>query len=206
MGKVVHPKYFPFCPEEIEEPTGDGTYYPIGLTLAQAMKLYWVLRKITASSDLIGTTEPGEMTFAKTFIGPYEAISNEEEIVCQTYTSIQVELNELTPPISKFLSFAMQFLPKMYKEEENKFYPYIDGTADYSTGSSQFTSTTTNLTSPTGIQQGTLDFFGFGQIKLYTPPDDLIPGRQACPFSITATEWRSYGGTWDTSTGARLAD
>ena len=37
----LFPKYFPFCVEETDGATGDGTEYPFAMTLEDAMALYW---------------------------------------------------------------------------------------------------------------------------------------------------------------------
>ena len=37
----LFPKYFPFCVEETDEATGDGTEYPFAMSLEDAMALYW---------------------------------------------------------------------------------------------------------------------------------------------------------------------
>jgi hypothetical protein len=37
----LFPKYFPFCVEETDGATGDGTEYPFAMSLEDAMALYW---------------------------------------------------------------------------------------------------------------------------------------------------------------------
>jgi len=63
MGtRIVYPKYFPFCVEEITDSTlvGDGTNRPLSFSLGEMLYLYWVTKfnKVNVSTEFStsGTT------------------------------------------------------------------------------------------------------------------------------------------------------
>jgi len=62
MGKVLHASksgYFPFCiKERTTENVGPGTRYPIGLSLEDAMRAYWLIDALTIESSTFSYVTP----------------------------------------------------------------------------------------------------------------------------------------------------
>jgi len=58
----LFPKYFPFCIYEGEGDIGDGTGYPVGMTLEDAMTLYWKAKSFRIV-ETWNTTQPDTGTY-----------------------------------------------------------------------------------------------------------------------------------------------
>ena len=70
----LFPKSFPFCiaPEEETKdiPVGIGTYYPIGMSLADAMFLFWKSKTFSSTVNFTGTAVVGSPT-SQSFTSTY---------------------------------------------------------------------------------------------------------------------------------------
>jgi hypothetical protein len=49
----LFPKSFPFCVEETDEATGDGTEYPFAMSLEDAMALYWINKTLIVEDSTV---------------------------------------------------------------------------------------------------------------------------------------------------------
>lgn len=49
----LFPKSFPFCVEETDEATGDGTRYPFAMSLEDAMALYWKNKTLIVADSTV---------------------------------------------------------------------------------------------------------------------------------------------------------
>lgn len=62
MGRVLHASksgYFPFCiKERTTENIGPGTRYPIGLSLEDAMRAYWIINALTIEIPTVSYATP----------------------------------------------------------------------------------------------------------------------------------------------------
>lgn len=200
MGKVLHASksgYFPFCILNAEDDPsfggiGPGTTRPLGFELEGIMKLFWVLR--TASITSPQGTASGAMIYAKTITGPEFTPTEESEIVCAGFGG-GVEIVESFSSASITLRFNIY----PYLLYNTLYYPFFVAGAAYDPPGPSPEIESTTSQGGTLVETGTLDVFGYGTIPLYSPSS-----VRANPFTIAATSWWGYDGTWDTTTGLPL--
>jgi len=203
MGKVYHASYsgyFPFCIQDALSAgisTGDGTARPLGMSLENAMKLYWRIKKIKLETPRSGVVGYAESTKAE-----------EEELVCEPnpisgfaedssdnvggpnthLRSAAISVNG-SGPIYKtddlyFPEFSIEFIDDAYDSEGNISISGVFSTIDPGTYNS------------TSI----FNFLGLGNVTLYLR--DSVGSPQIGNISIE--EYWSYGGTYNTTTGLPL--
>jgi len=199
MGKVLHASYsgyFPFCIEEAPEPTeegsvvGSGTIYPLGMSLENAMKLYWRMKKIKLTTPRASATAFAESTK-----------QSEEFLVC-TPNPIAGTASYFTTEILRYTDLSMFFQSPFIYKYNDLYYPniqlsFID--QDFDPGGStiivgQFFSLQIDIDY---YVYSTYNFLGLGEIELYAFDVRGSPELG----SIEVNEYWSYGGTWNTSTG-----
>lgn len=217
MGKVLHASYsghFPFCVKQLEDdpaynsyiqsgfpPAGSpGSYYPIGLSIYQAMRLFWIIRKMRLKTLFNGDTGENFTYFESQESTTPVSINEEQEIICMhggLYTayikniSISESATEVVNPVISIGSFL---------KLDDLYYPLIAAGSSAFTPSNAYFSATFNDPGYSLYESGVCNFFGFGEIALYTYTDGTLP----YPFDFVATEYWSYDNTYDTATGASL--
>jgi hypothetical protein len=95
MGKVLHASrsgYFPFCiKERTTENVGAGTRYPIGLSLEDAMRAYWIINALAIEIPTVSYATPINFHIGEASIFDFDAaqqvylrekFSVEEDHVC----------------------------------------------------------------------------------------------------------------------------
>jgi hypothetical protein len=82
----LFPSYFPFCIYEGEGGVGDGTYYPVGMTLEDAMTLYWKAKSFRIV-ETWNTTQPDTGTFVTgstdTILTPSGNLNTMTDVSCR---------------------------------------------------------------------------------------------------------------------------
>lgn len=211
MGKVLHASYsgyfpFPFCLSENNTfPTGRETFYPIGLSFEQAVSLYWRVSKWQFSDNF--TPSSNETIFEFTYYPALINIPEEKYLVCSSGFVFDRVFNEQVPgfvfsQISEgYLFQSPQLLPENIVKKDNLYYPqlFFSGQwlnfGDFGTGVTLFNPITdSNLVGSLRIEwlQYIVDIPLY---SFYTNSYSVV---------LKAVEYWSYGGTWDTGTGARL--
>jgi hypothetical protein len=209
MPKVLHASYsgyFPFCITKRDSvPTDDqgGTYYPIALTLEQAISLFWRVKKWTFQDTLTPTSQPFSLNRGNSSPLP----ESEDGLVCvDGYRYENVFYNDdgfdSFSQIIDFDLFSGQFISTSLRllQIGSLYYPvlFFNGQfSDYSTG--EFGAGVTLYSSSTPYEAGNfvINFLGYSiSMKLYS-------GFDGIPYSasLNANEYWSYGGTYNTSTG-----
>ena len=211
MGKVLHASgsgYFPFCiTERGSVPTEDqgGTYYPIGLTLEQAISLFWRVKNWTFQDPFT----PVSPIFSLNTTRPnFPPAANEEDIVCVNgyrYDNVFGEPDAFSQIID-FELFSGQQIPAslILLKIGNLYYPRLFFSGQFfvvSTGEGAGASTLYGSSfAPYEVGSFVINFWGYSiSIKLYSSFSYL-------PYSasLNANEYWSYGGTYNTSTGFSL--
>ena len=186
MGKVLHASesgYFPFCVYDLPgQSVGQGTDWPLGLTLTKAMELYWRIKKWNAIITQDGTTANFffERDGEPNPINP----TSEEELVC--FRPIG---GDFFP--SGFDQISISFGFVIMLPRNSLYHPAISLSGNIISnfwGSLQVY----------GQQVGSIDVVGFGSINCYGFGNFSVTG------TITPVEYWSYGGTYNTSTGLPL--
>jgi hypothetical protein len=197
MGKILFPKYFPFCPSE-----GLPAYLcnTSPRTLSQLMYEYWVAKtwrvKVFMSDQ--GAVNPPQPEY--NFYFGINA-GSEEIIPCTDVTSYIYKYGDITE-----LEFNSSFIVN-YTSESGLCSSFVGYFSRFSEGNDD----SVNIGVDPSIQTGSVDVsFGDGHtlslpIRIASQQDDpasyyeLITGVE-----ITIDEYWSYGGTYDTTTGALL--
>lgn len=210
MGKVLHASYsgyfpFPFCLSENNSfPTGRETFYPVGLSLEQAVSLYWRVSKWQFSDNF--TPASYETIFQFTYYPTFQNIPEEKALLCSSGFVFSEIFNQqsgfiFSQIIEGYLFQSPQLLPQNIVKKGNLYYPqlffngYWVNYAEFGTGVTLF--------NPMGDSNvvGSLRIEWLQYIvniplySFYTNPYSVV---------LKAIEYWSYGGTWDTATGARL--
>jgi hypothetical protein len=198
MGKVLSAQgsgYLPFCitpastvPQEIT-----GTYYPFALTLDQIVSLFWRVKKWTYEDNLGPVGENFQFSTEP---------ENEETIVCNSalysYTRTFPSGNSI---INLFELFGTTESRDAVLKVGSLYYPYVFFDGFVNTGEGFRDYFTANDNTPyldNGFFQ--MSWLGYNASTLLYGP--LFEGPFIAKF--TATEYWSYGGTYDTTTGLPL--
>jgi len=194
MGKVLHASasgYLPFCitpastiPQEVR-----GTYYPFALSLDQTVSLFWRVKKWTYEDNLGPVGENFQF---------FTPIENEENIVCNPalYSYFKTfDRGSAIDPLEIFSGTTRDYKPVL--KVGDLYYPFI-----YFFGILQGSDFLTSIDQEYP-ENGTFTMSWLGHnisAPLYgsTQPDPPFIAK------FTAQEYWSYGGTYDTSTGAPL--
>jgi hypothetical protein len=202
MGKVLHASasgYFPFCIEEAPEPTeegsvvGSGTTHPLGMSLENAMKLYWRIKKIKLTTPRASATALAESTK-----------QSEKFLVC-TPNPIAGTASYFTTEIFRFTDISVFFQTPFIYKYNDLYYPnfslsFIDQEIDPvgpTITNGQFF---TNKIEIDYSVYSTYNFLGLGEVDLYA--FNIIGSPEL--GSVEVDEYWSYGGTYNTSTGLPL--
>ena len=191
MGKVLHASgsgYFTGC---IEEST-DSVYavWP----LEQAMQTYWRVRAWDFNANIVvrifDYPDEGENTDVPYTTSVTDIRSNaeeEEELVC----------------FNEFFKAGVDLFFFPAKKVGDLYYSGLGGFIDDGASGTEFSFWVDNQTYPSpqfpiSILGSTLDLtaFNYGEEQ----ETEVI----SCTASLTPSEWWSYGGTYDTSTGEPL--
>jgi hypothetical protein len=73
MAKVSYPGLFPFCVQPTEDSTliGANTWYPVGMSVKDAVHLYWKSKNFQPSGSVSGNIGGADVTF-----GPFDFVYN----------------------------------------------------------------------------------------------------------------------------------
>ena len=201
MGKVLHGAgsgYFPFCIQKADSvPTNasGGTYYPVALSLNLVTALFWRVKKWTFADAFLGETSP-----PCSMVG---APLSEEGLVCASAFSYADIFYGAAPGAESQMDFRMFTSSPRVLLVGNEYYPrlffsgqYEDDTGFFANGLSLRDTGQPNLS-------------GIFRINLIDTviSMDLYSELSEINFYIadlTANEYWSYGGTYNTQTGAPL--
>jgi hypothetical protein len=208
MGKVLHASgsgYFPSCIQE-----GVGFW-----SLEKAMEVFWRIRSWELNTSItysilidgvpteftVGPSSPYQFTWRYDNGGDFSPpITSEEELVCSSEVSLIVGMEQyiINEPYG-FLQFTSpQKNGSLYSPGFSLYFEFeadVLGTGEYlfSNGAN-------------GQPGGQKSFSIYGSepisIGFQTFQEDFT--FVDATFSLEPTEWWSYGGTYNTSTGARL--
>ena len=202
MGKVLHASgsgYFPFCIQETDSIT-EGF---IG-TLEQMMTIYWRVKKWKIAMSGVGLLNEffssreipfNGIAYEMTRITPQQT---EESIVC----SSGFFFNTASVRISSVLATGEFELEFAGIKKNGDIYALggravVDGVG--------FDGIRTNSSAASEVGAWSMEFFG-GPITgdLYAFQGGTWEGSSGIIMTISASEYWSYGGTYDTATGAPL--
>lgn len=221
MGKVLHPKLFPFC-----VPKGtitSGSF--IAVSLEEAMNIYWKVRRMSYVFEYIASSPPiyteivqGKIQRSKIYNGDYDPLTSEEYLVCTdstpaywSYDATQTlilsgETSVYPIPNYPFLlrsDSGVIFLWSEMVQSDGIFYIPID--LYVSLGDNQPATYTLNYAGGNPPEEEfptTINIFGYSIQALYWKFFD--PGFAPIQITINPLEYWSYDGAWDTSTGEPL--
>ena len=178
-------------------PTGAGTARPLGMSLENAMKLYWLIKKIRLETPRSGVSGYAESTKA-----------SEEGLVCEPNPIIGFA-EDRSPNVGdpdthlRFASVAINGSGPMYKTGDLYFpafsLEFIDD-AYNSEGNISIAGVFSTIELGAYDSITTFNFLGLGNVTLYLR--DSFGSPQIGNISIQ--EYWSYNGTYDTTTGQRL--
>jgi len=192
MGKVLSAQgsgYLPFCitPASTIPQQTTGTYYPFALTLDQLVSLFWRVKKWTYEDNL------GPVGVSVQFDTEPE---NEETIVCNDnlyfyFRDFAREIGISRADIELFRNTTLKV--------GDLYYPYVSFYGTYLGGGDYATAWGDQEYSATGTF--TISWLGY---NISTPLYGELYETRPFIAKYTATEYWSYGGTYDTTTGAPL--
>jgi hypothetical protein len=201
MGKVLHASksgYFPYCIQE----SADSRYAIF--SLQDLMKIYWRVRTWTFSASGMRNNANDDVVPFSTSLGNIRsgfegdegpvANTTEEQLVCENgfflndgeFDSTFAAM-EITNPVKKVGDLYGGVDGRVLDGDENVEYVFRPIPA------------TGQASSTISIFGGTF-FIGASDTNEEVPE----PVLSLNPATLTPTLWWSYGGTYDTATGARL--
>jgi hypothetical protein len=204
MGKVLSAQgsgYFPTCILQ-DDPPAD---FPSG-SIKDFMTFYWRVKKFKVTISGSGTAKANgqSVQMSGTFdLIPRDEIKSESQLVCNLPSIYQGNGGEFVfDGIAKGALFASLFhFPEYYQKS---------GSSNIQTNISLGAGVSVNYfffdRGPIGYMKmgsWSINFYG-GSLsgELYSPPSSFSSGSFNTKFE--ATEYWSYGGTWNTSTGEPL--
>ena len=216
MGKILFPKYFPSCPTDGSEYIVSGQTNALMSGIAETMKLFWRPKKIKLSGSYFGFVDTvgggciTPLTFEFIIQSPY---GSEEEMICEPHRrwTIASSVNTYLP----FGEFVWDSKPYTYGSQESLFTlnEIVLGLSDPNNPENTCACRcTVYLTQrypeevyPEGARYDwqPVDICGV----LFNVATYVAPARDDVGFvvpTVEVTEWWSYGGTYDTTTGEPL--
>ena len=207
MGKVLHASgsgYFPKC---IQEST-DNNYaiWP----LEKAMQTYWRVRAWDFSAEVtVKPFEDAEFSVTTSIENIRSAANEESDLVC--FNSFE-DTDEDPDQDADIFFLPLAFGDQFFKKVGNLYYSGLDGS--FFDGSFNFPlpflELEFNFGAEAGIYGNEFPFSVLGSnlkisvnANMEDQPDFYNPAV-GCTASLTPSEWWSYGGMYNTSTGARL--
>jgi hypothetical protein len=211
MGKILFPKYFPSCTTDGSDYVVPGYTAVITATLAETMKMFWRPRKIKISGlynqfndDRRACDVPAN--FELIIKSPY---GSEEEMICDPVKDWELESS--TNVVDPEIGFRWGNIPYYYGEQDSLF---------------TFNGFEFGLDA-VGFPGGGGCNYGINIKQLYTVEENGGPYNwniiniagvdfnMATYFndysqvgyvgaSVEVLQWWSFGGTYDTTTGAQL--
>ena len=120
MGRVLHASYsgyFPFCLSEGDPSSvGTGTAFPLGMSLQNAMLLYWRIKSLNLTNPA-GASK--NVPLRKGF--PQQNVASEEQIVCGG-TSFNSFVDD---PLNLFGASIILFQSNVIIKIGNIYYPNL---------------------------------------------------------------------------------
>ena len=182
MGKILHPRNFPFCPSTDQSaiwPNDPLSVIQLGpLDLTTAMAVFWRVRRWNIFSQQT-LTILGEEGFRDT----------EEQIMCNSADGFNYNIS--LEPYDPIGEEAVQF----------NFYIFFNISFVVRIGSQYWLNV--GAVFPSTGELTDVGVVNLSQLHFYY--EFFYPGpNSSYRFEIKPLEWFSFGGTWDTSTGQRL--
>jgi hypothetical protein len=212
MGKILFPKYFPTCPADGSDFVVPGYTAVLTSTLAETMKLFWRPKKIKVSGSYSQYEDTGYIrdcvtpaNFELIIKSPY---GSEEEMICEPVLNWVVASANNIENIDDCFDWGGN--PLYYGDPLNSFYTFNSFEIIPAYGS-----TLQSCNSGVLIKQlypvereeaGPFDWVPIDiagvQYQMATYVNESGFGYLSA--SVEVTEWWSFGGTYNTATGAPL--
>ena len=212
MGKILFPEYFPICPTDGSDAVVPGYTAALTATLAETMKMFWRPRKIKVSGSYTqfnGDTRECDVdaNFELIIKSPY---GSEEEMVCAPIKPWTLE--SYTNVIDPENAFVWDSRPYYYGDPINSFFtlngfdftldggPSEHGRCNYGViirqlytveGAPYAPPFSWKIINICGVDYNMATYIDEYDIAYIQP-------------SVEVTEWWSFGGTYNTATGAPL--
>jgi len=207
MGKVLSAQgtgYYPSC---IKSGSAPDSQFNLDLTIEQGMALYWRTRKwsFVASGSWISNNYAIQQNVSGSgeFRNVDPIVTSEEQLLCLGdygyFASFTTDQDSLDIEWAFAIDLPNLFRPAVSYKSDTNFYPYFRLNSGFIQSH--------NSREDQKIGTLKLNFNGYIISKnLYTdtaePPYDGTSGNVL--IDITCSEYWSYGGTWNTSTGEPL--
>jgi hypothetical protein len=204
MGKILFPKYFPSCPANGGNFIVPGYTNVLTANVMNTMKMFWRPRKIKASGSyklydrgLRDCSTSGN--FELIIQSPY---SSEEEMCCEPFKpwTLASSTNILDP------DFSWDSKPFYYGEQDALFTLNAFGFSLYTEDESCDFGVFIQQLYPIEGNGGPYDYQTINilgvNFNMATYVNEF--GKGYIQPSINVTEWWSFGGTYDTTTGNPL--
>jgi hypothetical protein len=189
MGKVLYPGYFPFDCDQPFLPQ----YFIFNSNLEQAMKMYWRVKTWRVSATISGRTVGGSPTNGTYVSDCHWDVESEEGLVCPGLQFL------CSDPGGNWENFGFA----LYQNTDgNSIAAGLLFTPSGDSGEPSISSVKDDFNKPGGTLS--LENFGEGGSCTTYVPNSTLPEYGSISLSIRAEEYWSYGGTYDTETGARL--
>jgi hypothetical protein len=205
MGKILHASesgYFPKCIEE----SADSKFavWP----LEQAMQTYWRVREWEFNADIVARVfdfpEEGQDTdlpFTASVTSIRSYAEDESTLVCNANGFERNDSGKYADILFSPVAFGDQF----YKKVGDLYYSGLGGLIDDGSIETEFSFSAGDQTfSPTS--QFTISILGstLAITANYYGEEPYETEVISCTASLVPSEWWSYGGTYNTSTGEPL--
>ena len=213
MGKILFPKYFPSCPTDGAEYIVDGFTDALTSNIENTMRMFWRPRKIKLSGSYLQFTEEPDRgclnpaNYELIIQSPY---GSEEEMICEPYK--QWTVNSSNNIYNPELAYSWDSKP-FYKDNEESLFTFntfefqLDGGATPRSACQRGVL----IKQLYPIEEGPGGPFDYQTISIlgvdfnmatYIPPE--FPSSGYIVPTVEVTEWWSFGGTYDTTTGEPL--
>jgi hypothetical protein len=209
MGKVLSAQgsgYFPFCitkADSVPKNAQGGTFYPVGLTIKQATALFWKVKKWTFADAFLGKSSPSFSLFGSP--------ENEEGFVCASgFSYDNVFYGDLIPGAFSQIIYFDLFTSTIIQQASEKvlrvgdlYYPRLFFSGQYADDTGFLASGLTyqDLSAPYLSGVFRINFADTTiSVDLYSAFEDV----NFYIADLTADEYWSYGGIYDTTTGEPL--
>lgn len=206
MGRVLHASlsgYFPFCIIEATSPSsvGAGTSYPVGMTLENAMRLYWIVKRYKI-------TTPGGTAFSYSDFLPFSMSppEREEDLICPLFSGrTKYGFVSNSTPDELIDQAGIEIFnnnPAIIKYE-NLYYPFLYVVSQYRViVNFEITQYCFLYSTEVGSFHTTFTIPGIGEVPMYLLPPSTSPAPIVDVYATFEIEdYWSYDGLYSTSTG-----